>query len=217
MIRLRGAGRCGGGEGGNRGHQRFKREAKSSVISCCTTLSRATGLEEAMLACFTVAPRHMVAALHGGEGRRARCGSSSSPAYHYTHVVCTKRTTATACERLSTSPAGNPIGWVEGPVDEPATREHQFEPRSVGASGSSSADNRTKPLCGPGASGAGGGGTARCRTPQDPSQEAAVAGCPTYAVNPRIGDEAGSGEPPAHAPLDKELPQSQLERNLELA
>jgi hypothetical protein len=96
--------------------------------------------------------------------------------------------------------AAQPHGWetrsgrVEGPVDEPATREHQFEPRSAGASGSSSEDNRTKPLCGLGASGARGGGTTRCRTPRAPSQAAAVAGCPTYAVAPRIGDETGSGE-----------------------
>jgi hypothetical protein len=73
------------------------------------TLSLATGPEEAMLARFTVAPRHRVAALHGGKGRRARCGSSSPPAYHHTHAVCTKRTTATACERRSTSRVGNPI------------------------------------------------------------------------------------------------------------
>jgi hypothetical protein len=148
-----------------------------------------------MLARFTVAPRHRVAALHGGKGRRARCGGSSPPAYHYTHDVCTKRTTATACERRSTSRVGNPIGWVGGPIDEPATREHQFEPRSAGASGSSTADNRTKPLCGLGASGAGGGGTTRCRTPQAPSQAAAVAGYTTYAVATRAGDEGVSGEP----------------------
>ena len=105
-------GRCGGGDGGNRGHERFEREAKSSVISFCTRLSRATGIDEAMLARFTVAPRHSVTALHRGKGRRARCGNSSPLAYHNTHAVCRKRTNATACERRSTSRVGNPIGWV---------------------------------------------------------------------------------------------------------
>ncbi len=51
------------------------------------TSSWATGPEEAMLACFTVAPRHMVVALHGGKGRRARCGCSSPPAY-LIHTMC---------------------------------------------------------------------------------------------------------------------------------
>ena len=40
---------------------------------------------------------------------------------------------------------------------------------------------------------------------------------PTYAVTTRTGDEGGSGEPPAHAPLDEELPQPQLERVLVLS
>ncbi len=102
-------GRCRGGDGGNRGHERFEREAKSPVISFCTRLSRATGIDEAMLARFTVAPRHSVTALHGGKGRRARCGNSSPPAYHNTHAVCRKRTTATACERRSTSRVGTAL------------------------------------------------------------------------------------------------------------
>ena len=188
MIRLRGPGRCGGGEGGNRGQQRFKREAKSSVISCCTTLSRATGLEEAMLACFTVAPRHMVVRgdAHGAVALRLQ--------HTIIHTACVqkKRPRPLVGPSQSHRPETRLVGGEA--VDEPPTREHQFEPRSAGASGSSSADNRTKPLCGPGASGAGGGGTTRCRTPQAPSQAAAVAGCPTYAVTPRTGDETGSGE-----------------------